>query len=173
MQVDGAFHRVSDASLEINASWAHLNQGRLDSMKTVYVKPKEAERKWFVIDAAGKPLGRVAVKVASLARGKHKPHYVPFHELGDYVIILNAEKAQLTGNKEQGKLYYRHSGYIGGLKVENYATLVNRKPTFPMEKAVRGMLPRGPLGNKLYRNVKIYAGEKHPHDAQQPEVLEL
>ncbi|PIE04024.1 MAG: 50S ribosomal protein L13 [Spirochaetales bacterium] len=142
-------------------------------MKTVYVKPADVDRKWFVIDAAGKSLGRVAVKAAYIARGKHKPFFVPYHEIGDYVIIVNAEKAKLTGKKSQDKMYYRHSGYLGGLKAENYETLVARKPTMPMEKAVRGMLPRGPLGNKLYRNVKIYAGEAHPHAAQQPEVLEL
>lgn len=142
-------------------------------MKTIYVKPKDADRKWFVIDAAGKILGKVAVKAASVARGKHKAHYVPFHELGDYVIIVNAEKALLSGNKKNDKLYYRHSGYIGGLKVENFGKLVKRKPTMPMEKAVRGMLPKGPLGNKLYRNIKIYSGDNHPHTAQQPENLEL
>lgn len=142
-------------------------------MRTIYVKPENADRQWYVIDAAGKPLGRVAVKAASVARGKNKPCYVPFHEVGDYVIIVNADKAHLTGKKKQDKLYYRHSGYIGGLKVESYNKLVTRKPTAPMEKAVRGMLPRGPLGNKLYRNIKIYAGKSHPHSAQQPEVLEL
>lgn len=142
-------------------------------MKTVYVKPADVNQKWFVIDAAGKPLGHVAVKAASIARGKHKPYYVPFHEVGDFVIIVNADKATLSGNKKQNKLYYRHSGYLGGLSVENYDKLVTRKPTAPMEKAIRGMLPRGPLGNKLYGNVKIYAGESHPHEAQQPEPLEL
>ena len=142
-------------------------------MKTIYVKPKDVVHKWFVIDATGKTLGRVAVKAASIARGKHKPYYVPFHDVGDFVIIVNADKVQLTGNKKQNKLYYRHSGYLGGLKVENYEKLVSRKPTAPMEKAVRGMLPRGPLGNKLYQNVKIYAGAAHPHDAQQPEALEF
>ena len=140
-------------------------------MNTVYVKPKDVNRKWFVIDAEGKSLGRVAVKAASIARGKHRPYYVPFHEVGDYVIIVNAEKAELTGRKRRNKLYYRHSGYLGGLKVENYTKLLSRKPTAPMEKAVRGMLPRGPLGNKLYRNVKIYAGSSHPHASQKPEVL--
>jgi large subunit ribosomal protein L13 len=142
-------------------------------MKTIYVKPENANRKWYVIDAEGKVLGRVAVKAAMLARGKNKPFYVPFHEVGDYVIIVNAEKALVTGNKENDKLYYRHSGYLGGLKVDNYRKLVDRKPTAPMEKAVRGMLPRGPLGNKLYRNVKIYAGGAHPHGAQTPEAIEL
>lgn len=142
-------------------------------MKTLYKKPKDIERKWFVIDAAGKPLGRVAAKTAYLVRGKHKPFYVPFHEVGDCVIITNADKVHLSGNKERGKLYYRHSGFLGGLKVENYNKLVARKPTAPMEKAVRGMLPRGPLGNKLYRNVKIYTGEAHPYNAQKPELMEL
>ena len=142
-------------------------------MKTIYVKPNDVEHKWYVIDATGKPLGRVAVKAASIARGKHKPYYVPFHDVGDFVIIVNADKVQLTGNKKKNKLYYRHSGYLGGLKVENYEKFVSRKPTAPMEKAVRGMLPRGPLGNKLYRNIKIYAGAAHPHDAQQPEALEF
>jgi large subunit ribosomal protein L13 len=142
-------------------------------MKTIYVNPSDVDQKWYVIDATGKPLGRGAVKAASIARGKHKPYYVPFHEVGDFVIIVNADKAQMTGNKRQNKLYYRHSGYLGGLKVENYEKLVARKPTAPMEKAVRGMLPRGALGNKLYKNVKIYAGAAHPHDAQQPEALEI
>jgi large subunit ribosomal protein L13 len=142
-------------------------------MKTIYVKPNDAVRKWFVIDATGKALGRVAVKAAYVARGKHKPYYVPFHELGDYVIIVNADKAMLTGNKVRNKLYYRHTGFLGGLKVDNYEKLVARKPTAPMEKAVRGMLPRGPLGNKLFSNIKIYAGAEHPHVAQQPEALEL
>lgn len=142
-------------------------------MKTIYVKPENADRKWFVIDAEGKVLGRVAEKAAVLARGKHKPVYVPHHEVGDYVIIVNADKAVVTGKKMDDKLYYRHSGYIGSLKAENYRSLVGRKPTAPMEKAVRGMLPRGPLGNKLYRNVKIYAGAAHPHKAQQPETIEI
>ena len=142
-------------------------------MKTIFVKPAEIDRKWFVIDAAGKALGRVAVKAASIARGKNKPYYTPHQEVGDYVIIINAEKAVLTGNKERDKVYYRHSGYVGGLKSESYQKLVARKPTAPMEKAVRGMLPKGALGNQLYRNVKVYAGETHPHQAQKPEAVEL
>lgn len=142
-------------------------------MKTIYVKPKEVQRKWYLIDANGKTLGRVACKAASIVRGKHRSFYVPHHEVGDYVIIVNAEKANLSGGKFQNKLYYRHSGYPGGLKVENYEKLVSRLPSAPMEKAVRGMLPRGPLGNKLYGNVKIYAGQEHPHQAQQPEILKF
>jgi large subunit ribosomal protein L13 len=141
-------------------------------MKTIFLKPKDVERKWYVIDAEGKVLGRVAVKAANLARGKHKPCFVPHQEIGDYVVIVNAEKALVTGGKENKKIYYNHSRYPGGLKMEIYRKVIARKPTFPMEKAVRGMLPRGTLGNKLYRNVKIYAGAEHPHAAQNPETIE-
>jgi large subunit ribosomal protein L13 len=142
-------------------------------MKTVFVKPKDIERKWHVIDAQGKVLGRVAVKAATYARGKHRPEYAPHQEMGDYVIIVNADKAVLTGNKRQDKMYYRHSGYPGGLYAENYATELARKPTRPMELAVRGMLPKGPLGRKLFKNVKVYAGPNHPHAAQKPAALEV
>jgi large subunit ribosomal protein L13 len=142
-------------------------------MKTVFVKPKNIERKWHVIDAQGKVLGRVAAKAATYLRGKHRPEYAPHQEMGDYVIIVNAQKAVLTGNKRQDKMYYRHSGYPGGLYAENYATEVARKPTRPMELAVRGMLPKGPLGRKLFKNVKVYAGPSHPHAAQKPDVLEV
>jgi large subunit ribosomal protein L13 len=142
-------------------------------MKTIFVKPNEIERKWYVIDAAGQPLGRVAVKAANILRGKTKALYTPHQEVGDYVIIVNAKEAVMTGNKKNDKMYYRHSGYLGGLKSENYEKLIARKPTAPMEKAVKGMLPKGPLGNKLYSNVKIYAGAEHPHTAQQPEKIEM
>lgn len=142
-------------------------------MKTVFVKPKNIDRKWHVIDAQGKVLGRVAAKAAVYARGKHRPEYAPHQEMGDYVIIVNADKAVLTGNKRQDKMYYRHSGYPGGLYAENYATEVARKPTRPMELAVKGMLPKGPLGRKLFKNVKVYAGPNHPHAAQKPDVLEV
>ena len=142
-------------------------------MKTIFVKPSDVERKWFLIDAAGQPLGRVAVKAASILRGKNKALYTPHQEVGDYVIIVNAKEAVMTGKKKADKMYYRHSGYLGGLKSENYDKLVSRKPTAPMEKAVKGMLPRGPLGFKLFTNVKIYAGAEHPHTAQQPVKLEM
>ncbi len=142
-------------------------------MKTIFVKPNEVERKWYVIDAAGQPLGRVAVKAAWILRGKNKALYTPHQEVGDYVIIVNAKEAVMTGNKRADKMYYRHSGYLGGMKSENYEKLVARKPTAPMEKAVKGMLPKGPLGNKLYSNVKIYAGAEHPHVAQQPVKIEM
>jgi len=142
-------------------------------MKTIFVKPNEVERKWYVIDAAGQPLGRVAVKAANLLRGKNKALYTPHQEIGDYVIIVNATEAVMTGNKASDKLYYRHSGYLGGLKSENYEKLVARKPTAPMEKAIKGMLPKGPLGYKLFTNVKVYAGADHPHTAQKPEKIEM
>jgi len=142
-------------------------------MKTIFVKPAEVERKWFLIDAEGKALGRVAVEAANILRGKKKASYTPHQEVGDYVVIINAAKALMTGNKADDKMYYRHSGYLGGLKTENYKKLVARKPTAPMEKAIKGMLPKGPLGYKLFTNVKVYGDEKHPHEAQKPEKIEL
>ncbi|MDC7226336.1 MAG: 50S ribosomal protein L13 [Spirochaetales bacterium] len=141
-------------------------------MDTIYVKPKDVERKWWIIDAEGKRLGRVAVKAVELLRGKHKPEFVPFHEMGDYVIIINAGKVEVSGNKANGKLYYRHTGYPGGLKVETFSDKIAKKPTFPMEAAVKGMLPKGPMGRKLFRNLKVYAGADHPHAAQKPETIE-
>lgn len=142
-------------------------------MKTIFEKPLSVERKWYVIDADGKALGRVAVKVAYILRGKNKAYYTPHQEIGDYVIVINAEKAALSGKKRTDKLYYRHSGFLGGLKAETYDKVVARKSTMPMEKAIRGMLPKGPLGNKLYTNVKIYAGAEHPHAAQQATAVEV
>jgi large subunit ribosomal protein L13 len=142
-------------------------------MKTIFVKPATIEKKWYVIDAEGKELGRVAVAAARILRGKNKPEYVPHQDMGDFVIIINAAKAALTGNKYQDKMYYRHSNYPGGLTTESYADMVVRKPTFPMEHAVKGMLPKGPLGNKLFTNMKVYAGDTHPHAAQQPIQVEI
>jgi len=141
-------------------------------MDTIYVKPKDVERKWWIIDAEGQRLGRVAVKAVELLRGKHKPEFVPFHELGDYVIIINAGKVEVSGNKAEGKLYYRHTGYPGGLKVEKFRNMIEKKPTFPMEAAVKGMLPNGPMGRKLFTNLKVYAGAEHPHAAQKPTAIE-
>ncbi|MGI6433754.1 MAG: 50S ribosomal protein L13 [Sphaerochaetaceae bacterium] len=142
-------------------------------MKTIFVKPASVEKKWYVIDAEGKELGRVAVAAAKILRGKHKPEYAPLHDNGDFVIIINAAKAALTGNKYEDKVYYRHSNYPGGLKKETYAKVIVRKPTFPMEHAVKGMLPKGPLGYKLFTNMKVYAGAEHPHAAQQPIAFEM
>ncbi len=142
-------------------------------MNTIFVKPHDVARKWYVIDANGKSLGRVAAKVAYVLRGKHKPIYTPHQEVGDYVIVLNAEKVAVTGRKRQQKLYYHHSGYLGGMKVQNFEHVIQKKPTFPLEAAIRGMLPRNRLGRKLFKNVKVYAGEIHPHAAQQPEALDI
>jgi large subunit ribosomal protein L13 len=142
-------------------------------MKTVFVTPETAERSWYLIDAEGKPLGRVAAKVATMLRGKNKPTYTPSQETGDFVVVINADKVVVTGRKRQNKLYYRHSGYPGGLKEATFNQLIERHPTDPLELAVRGMLPKGPLGRKLLKNVKFYAGSAHPHAAQQPKTIEL
>ncbi|MBU0936054.1 MAG: 50S ribosomal protein L13 [Spirochaetes bacterium] len=142
-------------------------------MKTLFVKPAEAERSWFIIDAQGKRLGRIAVKVAHLLRGKHKPYYTPHQEIGDYVIIINADKVDISGRKRENKVYYHHTGYVGGLKEVTFAKMIERKPVQPLELAIRGMLPKGPLGRQLFTNVKVYAGPNHPHAAQQPVAIEL
>jgi len=142
-------------------------------MKTVFVTPATAERKWYIIDAAGKPLGRVAAKVASILRGKNKPTYTPSQETGDYVIVINADKVVLTGRKRQNKMYYHHTGFPGGLKDYTYEELLGRNPVAPLEIAIRGMLPKGPLGRKLFKNAKVYAGASHPHAAQMPTAIEL
>ncbi|MDR2535521.1 MAG: 50S ribosomal protein L13 [Treponema sp.] len=142
-------------------------------MKTVFIKPAEAERKWFVIDAEGKVLGRVAAKAASIVRGKEKPSFAPHQEVGDFVVVVNADKIVVTGHKTQQKLYYRHSGYVGGLKSQTFEKLIARRPASPLELAIKGMLPKGPLGRKLLKNVKVYAGSTHPHAAQSPHIIEL
>ena len=143
-------------------------------MRTTYMaKPNEVERKWYVVDADGKTLGRLASEVAGLLRGKHKPQFTPHVDTGDFVIVINAEKIVLTGKKWQEKKYYRHSGYLGGLKVTTAQEMVQKKPERIIELAVRGMLPKNRLGRALYRKLKVYAGSEHPHTAQKPEVYEL
>ena len=142
-------------------------------MKTRFVKPADANRKWVLIDAENVTLGKVAVKAASMLRGKNKPSFTPNLETGDYVVIINAEKAKMSGKKAQDKIYYKHSGWMGGLTSETYEHLLDRKPTAPMEKAIKGMLPSGPLGNQLFRNLKVYAGAEHPHEAQMPVKVEV
>ena len=142
-------------------------------MKTIFVKPQSIEKKWYLIDAEGKNLGRVAVAAARILRGKNKVEYVPHQDMGDYVIIINAAKASVTGNKMEDKIYYRHSMYPGGLKAESLEKMLQRKPTYPMEHAIKGMLPHGRLGRKLFTNVKIYAGAEHPLMAQKPIAVEI
>ena len=142
-------------------------------MKTYSVKKEEVVKKWYVIDAKDKVLGRVATRAASILRGKHNPRFTPHVDMGDNVIILNADKARLTGSKAQNKMYYRHSGYPGGLKETTYSEMMKKDPTFAMRNAIKGMLPRNRLGRRQLLNVKIYAGENHPHQAQKPELIEI
>ncbi|AFG36765.1 50S ribosomal protein L13 [Spirochaeta africana] len=142
-------------------------------MKTIFKKPAEIDRAWYLIDAEGETLGRVAAKTAVLLRGKHKPEFAPHAEIGDYVVIINAEKVQVTGRKEKRKIYYRHSGHPGGIYAETLEKVRVRKPTFPLEHAIRGMLPKNRLGRKLFKNVKVYAGTRHPHAAQQPQQISV
>lgn len=136
-------------------------------------KDAAANRAWWVIDATDKPLGRLASHVASVLRGKHKPTFTPHEDAGDFVIVVNADKVKLTGNKLDQKLYSHHSGIPGGFKQVSYRTLLAKKPEFPIEKAVKGMLPKGPLGYAMLKKMKCYAGDAHPHTAQQPKVLEI
>ena len=142
-------------------------------MKTAFFTAATADRKWYVIDAAGKPLGRVAAKVASILRGKNKPTFTPSQETGDYVIIINADKVDITGRKRQNKTYYHHTGYPGGIKEISFEDLIARNPISPVEIAIKGMLPKGPLGRKLFNNVKVYAGPDHPHMAQNPIAIDI
>lgn len=142
-------------------------------MRTYMANPQNVERKWYVVDAAGKTLGRLATEVATLLRGKHKPIYTPHVDCGDYVIVINAEKIELTGDKWNKKLYYRHSGYPGGLKVRTAKDLRDKFPERLIELAVKGMLPHNRLGRKMYKKLFVYSGNEHPHAAQKPEVYEL
>ena len=142
-------------------------------MNTIMAKKKDIKPNWFLVDATGKHLGRLASKIVTIIRGKNKALYTPHLNMGDKVIIINADKIRVTGNKATDKMYYRHTGYPGGLKQENYAKIFKRKPTFPLEQAIKGMLPHGPLGRDCFLNVKIYAGEAHPHQAQNPQALEI
>ena len=140
-------------------------------MKTYMAKASDVQRKWYVVDAEGVVLGRLASQVASILRGKNKPIYTPHVDTGDYVIILNADKVVLTGKKLDQKIYYKHSGFAGGLKETPYRRLLAEKPEFAVQKAIIGMLPKGPLGRKMAKKMKVYAGSEHEHAAQQPEVL--
>ena len=142
-------------------------------MKTYIAKPLEVERQWFVIDATDQVLGRLASEVAAILRGKHKPTYTPNVDTGDFVIIINAEKVRLTGNKLSQKKMRHHSGYPGGLKEMDYRTVLQRKPEKAIEAAVKGMLPHNRLGAQMYRKLKVYRGNEHPHQAQKPEIFEL
>ena len=142
-------------------------------MKTFSAKAAEVTHEWFVIDATDKVLGRVASEVALRLRGKHKAIYTPHVDTGDFIVIVNADKIRVTGNKAEDKLYHRHSGYPGGIRTTTFKKMQDRFPGRALEKAVKGMLPKGPLGYAMVKKLKVYAGASHPHTAQQPKVLEL
>jgi large subunit ribosomal protein L13 len=141
--------------------------------KTYSMKASEIDKKWFLIDAEGKILGRVAAKIASIIRGKHKPSYSPHLDMGDNIVVINAEKIVVTGNKDEDKKYYSHSHYPGGIKFTSIKKVRAEKPEFILEHAVKGMLPKNKLGKRLFLNLKVYKGVKHPHEAQKPEKLEV
>ena len=141
--------------------------------KTYSAKKADITRKWYVVDANGKTLGHLAAEVAIVLRGKHKPVFTPHVDTGDHVIVVNAEKVHLTGDKVRTKTYYRHSGYPGGLKTETVREVLSRKPAAVLERAIKGMLPKTPLGKQMARKLNVYAGPAHPHRAQRPEVLAL
>lgn len=142
-------------------------------MKTFSAKSHEVSREWYVVDANDKVLGRLATEIAHRLRGKHKPEYTPHVDTGDHIVVINAEKIAVTGNKEEDKIYYRHTGYPGGIKDVNVRELREHAPTRILENAVKGMLPKGPLGRAMIKKLHLYAGEEHNHQAQQPKVLEL
>ena len=142
-------------------------------MKTFMASPSTIERKWYVVDATGYTLGRLASEVAKVLRGKNKPIYTPSMDTGDYVIVINAEKISVTGKKLDQKVYYNHSGWVGGLKETTLREMLNKHPERVIEHAVKGMLPKGPLGREMMTKLHVYAGAEHPHAAQKPEVLEI
>jgi large subunit ribosomal protein L13 len=142
-------------------------------MKTFSAKPSDITREWLVVDAQGQTLGRLATAVAKRLKGKHKPEYTPNQDTGDYIIIVNADKIVVTGKKQDDKIYYHHTGYIGGLKSIPYKKLAAYQPEKIIEKAVKGMLPNNPLGRKMYKKLKIYASKDHPHHAQQPTLINI
>jgi large subunit ribosomal protein L13 len=142
-------------------------------MKTVFINDQNAVRDWYVFDAEGVTLGRLASEIAKRLRGKHKPEYTPNADNGDYIVVINAEKVRTTGNKVNDKIYYRHTGYVGGIKAVTLGKLLDTHPTRAIENAVKGMLPKGPLGYAQFRKLKVYAGAEHPHTAQQPKPLTL
>ncbi|KKO46283.1 50S ribosomal protein L13 [Arsukibacterium ikkense] len=142
-------------------------------MKTFTAKPESVERDWYVVDANGKTLGRIATQIAARLRGKHKPEYTPHVDTGDYIIVINAEKVTVTGNKAKNKMYYSHTGFPGGIKEISFEKLIAKKPEMVLETAIKGMLPKGPLGRAMFRKLKVYAGAEHQHTAQQPQILDI
>nr|BCX01058.1 MAG: 50S ribosomal protein L13 [Bacteroidota bacterium] len=146
---------------------------QVQPFKTYQARPGEVEQRWYLVDAEGKTLGRLASRIAAILRGKHKPHYTPHVDVGDFVVVINADKIRLTGRKWTRKIYWRHSGYFGGVKTETARDLLQRRPERLLELAVKGMLPNNSLGRRQFRKLKVYAGPVHPHQAQRPEKIEL
>ncbi|GAA4820108.1 50S ribosomal protein L13 [Marinicella pacifica] len=142
-------------------------------MKTYSAKADEINREWFLVDAEGKTLGRMATEIATRLRGKHKPEYTPHVDTGDYIVVINAEKVAVTGNKMNAKVYQHHTGYVGNLKTIGLKEMLDKHPERVIEKAVKGMLPKNSLGRQMYRKLKVYAGNEHPHAAQEPKALEV
>lgn len=142
-------------------------------MKTYSAKAETVQRDWYLVDAADKTLGRLASDIATRLRGKHKPEYTPHVDTGDYIVVVNCEKVRVTGNKASGKIYYHHTGYPGGIKDISFEKLIEKAPERVLQKAVKGMLPKGPLGREMFRKLKVYAGTEHPHAAQQPQELNI
>ena len=142
-------------------------------MKTLSARPQDVEHDWYVVDADNQTLGRLAAALARRLRGKHKASYTPHVDTGDYIVVVNAEKVRVTGKKQTDKVYYRHSGYPGGIKAARFEEMIEKHPERVIENAVRGMLPRNPLGRAVFRKLKVYAGSDHPHSAQQPKPLQL
>jgi len=142
-------------------------------MKTYSAKPLEVQRDWFVVDATDKVLGRLAAEIAHRLRGKHKPEFTPHVDTGDFIVVVNAARLRVTGNKTEDKIYYRHTGYPGGIRQRTFRQMQEQHPGRALEKAVKGMLPRGPLGYAMIRKLKVYGNGTHPHTAQQPKVLEI
>ncbi|NOY62158.1 MAG: 50S ribosomal protein L13 [Gammaproteobacteria bacterium] len=142
-------------------------------MKTYSAKPATVKRDWYVVDAAGKTLGRLASEIAKRLRGKHKPEYTPHVDTGDYIVVVNAEKIHVSGNKSTDKMYYRHTGYIGNLKSISFEKLIDKAPERVIEIAVKGMLPKNPLGREMYRKLRVFSGPEHNHAAQQPKALDI
>ena len=142
-------------------------------MKTISANSETVQHDWYVVDASGKTLGRMAAEIAHRLRGKHKPEYTPHVDTGDYIVVVNAEKVRVTGNKAKDKLYHHHTGYIGGIKTISFDKLIEKAPERVIQIAVKGILPKGPLGRAMFKKMKVYAGDVHPHAAQQPQELNI
>ena len=149
------------------------NSIKASGYRTYTATAQDTNHAWYLVDATDKTLGRLASQIATRLRGKHKPEYTPHVDTGDYIVVINAEKIRVTGKKAKDKIYYHHTGFPGGIKEINFENLIAKFPTSPMEKAVKNMLPRGPLGRQMFTKLKVYAGAEHPHEAQQPELIEL